>query len=144
MSIVKIVLYFLKYCQNGLYSPISSNSPNKGCGNKSVYFQILSILWKYTDLLPHPLFLTNLWFRWPDSTIRGEAFKATPEEKSRFCNFLWSKWPKKFDFSQISMTTIDIQNTFPNFWCKTWIVASRAKSMQKWHYMFFRFFHDLI
>ena len=28
----------------------------KGCGSKSVYFQILAILLKYTDLLPHPLY----------------------------------------------------------------------------------------
>ena len=26
-----------------------------GCGNKSIYLQLLAILWKYTDLLPHPL-----------------------------------------------------------------------------------------
>ena len=28
---------------------------NKGCGSKSVYLQILAVLWKYTDLLRHPL-----------------------------------------------------------------------------------------
>ena len=29
--------------------------PSKGCGNKSVYLQIVAILRKYTDLLPYPL-----------------------------------------------------------------------------------------
>ena len=28
---------------------------NKGCKSKSVYLKILTVLWKYTDLLPHPL-----------------------------------------------------------------------------------------
>ena len=32
----------------------TNQSSIKGCGNKSVYLQVLAILWKYTDLLPHP------------------------------------------------------------------------------------------
>ena len=30
----------------------------KGCGNKSVYLQLLAILQKYTNLLPHPLIIS--------------------------------------------------------------------------------------
>ena len=36
---------------------------SKGCGNKSAYLQILAILWKYTDLLPHPLKININLFR---------------------------------------------------------------------------------
>ena len=28
---------------------------NKGCGSKSVYFQRIASIWRYTDSLPHPL-----------------------------------------------------------------------------------------
>ena len=30
-------------------------SSNKRCGSKSVYFQRTASIWRYTDLLPHPL-----------------------------------------------------------------------------------------
>ena len=40
------------------YDPLSVlELINKGCGNKSVYLQIMAILWRYTDLLPHPLLI---------------------------------------------------------------------------------------
>ena len=40
--------------------PLFFSGRNKGCGSKSVYLPILAILWKYTDLLPHPLIICYL------------------------------------------------------------------------------------
>jgi len=33
---------------------------HKGCGSKSVYFQRIVSIWRYTNLLPHPLLLYSL------------------------------------------------------------------------------------
>ena len=41
-----LILYFM-YKKGSLLC-------TKGCGNKSVYLQILTVLWKYTDFLLHP------------------------------------------------------------------------------------------
>ena len=34
---------------------------DKGCGNKSEYLHLLAVLGKYTDLLPHPLYVIEAW-----------------------------------------------------------------------------------
>ena len=44
------------YFHLGQYKVCGITFVYEGCGSKFVYLQILTILWKYTDLLLHPLY----------------------------------------------------------------------------------------
>ena len=57
---------------------------HKGCGNKSVYLQILAIPWKYTDLLPHPLY--SLPFKFSKPFHIWKTFYTSESECSTLCN----------------------------------------------------------
>ena len=47
--------YNLKCGQKMLYTIAILPTIHKGCGSKSVYFQRIASIWRYTDSLPHPL-----------------------------------------------------------------------------------------
>ena len=47
--------------------------PIKGCGSKSVYFQRIASIWRYTDLFPHPLTLAS-----DDHNVNDNCEKLVP------------------------------------------------------------------
>ena len=126
-GIVGCILYF----HLGQYKVCGITFVYKGYGSKFVYLQILTILWKYTDLLPHPLY--KLPCKPNYKQLRINALLKVTQDNRKFLEVLDKFFDEEKDFKKSlpSSSHNKLNNKIP----KSIIKASGMRRKHPLHFL---------